>query len=121
VGLDKQPSKESKRRRKMEELLAFDRFAAEQGGTYTSQMVCAFLKLTIQGVDYAARTGGLKYVCFGRNRFYGKKSVQNYRWSLSRKFKDNPRLPFSPGQAHQPWKSEIYPPPEHYEQSPPPH
>lgn len=102
VKLDKQSSSEGQRRRKMDELIAFDRFADEQNGTYTAQMVCAFLKLTLQGVDYAARTGGIKFVCYGRNRFFGKNSVQNYRWSLSRKFKDNPRMSFSPGQANPP-------------------
>lgn len=86
----------------MDELIAYDRFAEEQGGIYTAQMVCAFLKLTLQGVDYAARTGGLKFICYGRNRFFGRKSVINYRWSLSRKFKDNPRMSFSPGQANLP-------------------
>lgn len=99
VTPDKESSKETARRRKMDELLAYDRFAEEQAGTYTAQMVCAFLKLSLQGVDYAARTGGLKFICYGRNRFFGRKSVQNYRWSLSRKFKDNPRMSFSPGQA----------------------
>jgi hypothetical protein len=86
----------------MEDLLCYDRFAMEQGGTYTAQMVAAFLKLTLQGVDYAARTGGIKFVNYGRNRFFGKKSVIDYRWSLSRKFKDNPRLSFSPGQVNPP-------------------
>jgi len=105
VRLGKTQSNEGQRRRKMDELMAFDRFAEEQGGTYTAQMACAFLKLTLQGVDYAARTGGLKFINFGRNRFFGRNSVMNYRWSLSRKFKDNPRLNFSPGQAHDPGPS----------------
>lgn len=95
----------------MDDLLAFDRFAEEQGGTYTAQMVCAFLKLTLQGVDYAARTGGLKFICYGRNRFFGRKSVFNYRWSLSRKFKDNPRMSFSPGQVNPPTAPNMWPAP----------
>jgi len=57
--------------------------------------------MTVQGVHAAADRGWIKYFMVGRERFYSRRDVCNYRWTGSRKFKDNRPLPPHVGKQDQ--------------------
>lgn len=71
------------------------RFQWKQGGIYTPQIAADVLRMTRQGVWKAAQRGWIAFVRDGRQLYYGKKDVENYRWSISRKFKDSRPRPAS--------------------------
>jgi len=72
---------------------AWDQFLSSEGGVYPPKLAAAFLKLTVQGVHAASDRGWIKYFRIGRERFYSAKDVRDYRWTGSRKFRDNRPAP----------------------------
>lgn len=70
-------------------------FSEMHGGIYTARIAADALRMTTQGVWKAAQRGWIAFTRDGRQLFYSKKDVENYRWTISRKFKDSRPLPAS--------------------------
>ena len=88
------------------ELIRLDnwrRFTDQQGGVYPARLAADALRMTTQGVWKAAQRGWIAFVRDGRSLYYGKKDVENYRWSISRKFKDS-----RPRPADKPKEFDLY-------------
>lgn len=78
-------------------LASWEKFLELQVGAYPSTIAAIKLGMTTTGVYNAAERGHLTFFQIGRNRWYGRKDVVQYRWSVSRKFLDNrPQPALSP-------------------------
>ena len=77
----------------LRELAAYERFIEVQLGVYPATIAALKLGMTTSGVFNAAERGHLTFFQIGRNRWYGRKDVINYRHEVSRKFRDNRRQP----------------------------
>jgi len=60
-------------------------FALDQGEIFPPALAADFLRMTPEGVRSAANRGWIRYIKLGKDRFYGKKSLENYKYSKSRK------------------------------------
>jgi hypothetical protein len=81
------PLKERKSSAKQLERLELWRvFNLRQGGVLPAALACDFLRVSQSALTKAACRGWLSYVRIGRLRYYGKKDLENYRYSVSRKF-----------------------------------
>ena len=69
----------------------FMKFADEQEHAVPCSLAAVYLKMTQQGVYAAGERGRLKKFVWKGKNFYGWKSIKDYRWMTSRKFKDNGR------------------------------
>jgi hypothetical protein len=82
--------KKSTLERKASDMVAaWNRFLLDEGGVYPPKLAAASLKITVQAVYSASEKGWIKYFRIGRERFYSCKDVHNYRWTGSRKYRDN--------------------------------
>ena len=61
----------------------------EQDGVLPPAMAKTVLRLSNTGLWNAGERGGLKFFQLGGVRYYGRKSALDYRWTISRKFRDN--------------------------------
>ena len=71
------------------EVRGYERFLEEQNGVYPATYAAQVLKISLQALHMAAKSGHIKYFKVGNKRLYGLKSVRDYRWFKSRKFRDN--------------------------------
>lgn len=71
--------------KKNEQFMAYDFFMEVQGGIYPPAVACHVLDLSPSGLFSAAERGKLDFVVFQGRRFYGRKSVNDYRIWHSRK------------------------------------
>ena len=81
--------------RELRMLAAWDKFLEAELGCYPSTLAAMKLRMTTSGVYNAAQRGYLIFFQIGRDRWYGRRSVIQYRHSVSRKFPSN-RLQPSP-------------------------
>ena len=70
-------------------LAAWERFLEVQLGAYPSTIAAIKLGMTTAGVYNASQRGWLAFFQIGRDRWYGRKDVIQYRHCVSRKFADN--------------------------------
>jgi|GEM_PF-6489944 len=71
------------------EIIAYETLLDEQGGLYPPCVVMARLRLSASGLQAARVRGKLRFTKLAGTYYYGKKSVSDYRWTISRKFKDS--------------------------------
>lgn len=71
----------------------WEKFLELQEGCYPASLAATKLRMTPQGVYQASQRGWITYFQLGRSRLYGKKDVLEYRFKVSRKYKDNRPLP----------------------------
>ena len=71
------------------EVRGYERFLDEQNGVYPATYAAQVLRISMQALHMAAKAGHIKYYEVGKKRLYGLKSVRDYRWLKSRKFRDN--------------------------------
>lgn len=64
-------------------------FSIRQDGCLPPQLAADFLRMSSEGVRKAAVRGWISYIKIGRNRYYGKKDLENYKFTISRKFPEN--------------------------------
>ncbi|MEY4569100.1 MAG: hypothetical protein RLZZ398_539 [Verrucomicrobiota bacterium] len=81
--------------KQLRQLASWEKFLEVQLGTYPSTVAAIKLGMTTTGVYNAAERGHLTFFQIGRDRWYGRKDVIQYRWSVSRKFRDNRPQPAS--------------------------
>lgn len=67
-------------------------FSLHQGEILPPQLAADYLRMTAEGLRKAAARGWLQYIRIGRNRFYGKKSLETYKFTKSKKFPENQRI-----------------------------
>jgi len=67
-------------------------FSLHQGEILPPQLAADFLRMTPEGLRKAAARGWIQYIRIGKNRFYGKKSLETYKFTKSRKFPENQRI-----------------------------
>ena len=67
------------------EVNAYERFMEKQRGVYPATI----LKISVQALHMAAKSGRIESFKIGKKRLYGYMSVKEYRWYRSRKFRDN--------------------------------
>jgi len=79
------------------EISAWDRFCENHAGVYPPTLAAARLKLTLQGVYAAADRGWIAFFMIGHVRYYSRRDVESYRWTGSRKFRDNRPRPLYSG------------------------
>lgn len=65
------------------------KFSDEQGGAIPVSLAAELLNITPQGVHSAIGHRKLQTVKWCGLNYVGLKSVQDYRWRQSRKFRDN--------------------------------
>lgn len=75
--------------KQLRQLASWKKFLEVQLGTYPSTVAAIKLGMTTTGVYNAAERGHLTFFQIGRDRWYGRKDVIQYRWAVSRKFRDN--------------------------------
>ncbi len=75
--------------KQLRHLASWEKFLELQLGTYPSTIAAIKLGMTTTGVYNAAERGHLTFFQVGRDRWYGRKDVIQYRWTVSRQFKDN--------------------------------
>ena len=79
---------------------AYERFTERHQGAVPSWLAAEYLRMTPQGVFQAAERGWIAYFQHGRNRLYSRADLVKYRWTVSRKYRDNrPLPPYPPGKA----------------------
>jgi hypothetical protein len=84
------PRKERKSSAKQLERLELWRvFNLRQGGVLPASLACDYLRISQSGLSKASLRGWICFVRIGRLRYYGKKDLENYRYSVSRKFPEN--------------------------------
>ena len=66
--------------------LAFACFSEDQGGVYPPSLAAHFLRMTSQGVWNASERGRLDFVTWKKTRYYGARSLRDYRQNHSRQF-----------------------------------
>jgi len=71
------------------EIIAYDTLLEEQGGLYPPCVVLKRLRLSTSGLQAARDRGKIKATRLAGTWYYGKKSVSDYRWNVSRKFRDS--------------------------------
>lgn len=67
-------------------------FTLQQGEILPPQLAADYLRMTPEGLRKAASRGWIRYIRLGRDRFYGKKSLENYKFTKSKKFPENQRI-----------------------------
>jgi hypothetical protein len=78
-------------------LHAWELFLDQHGGCYPSSIAAIKLRMTPQGVYQASQRGWIAFFLIGRDRWYSRKDVVNYRWHASRRFADNRPRPLYEG------------------------
>ncbi len=71
------------------EVNAYERFMEKQRGVYPATYAARILKISVQALHMAAKSGRIESFKIGKKRLYGYMSVKEYRWYRSRKFRDN--------------------------------
>ena len=71
------------------EVNAYERFMEKQRGVYPATYAARVLKISVQALHMATKSGRIESFKVGKKRLYGYLSVWNYRWAKSRKFRDN--------------------------------
>lgn len=61
------------------QLQAWDRFVLEENGALPATIAAMKLGITTQGLYQAAERGWIKFFKIGRDRWYGRKSVNRYK------------------------------------------
>lgn len=79
--------------KQLRELAAWERFIEVNLGAYPSTIAAIKLGMTTAGVYNAAQRGWIGFFQVGRDRWYSRRDVINYRHEVCRKFRDNRRLP----------------------------
>jgi hypothetical protein len=79
--------------KELRQLAAWERFLEVQCGAYPSTVAAIKLGMTTTGVYNASERGWLTFFQVGRSRWYGRKDVIEYRYSVSRKFRDHRPVP----------------------------
>jgi len=72
-----------------EEIRSYDQLLKEEDGLYPPCYVQHRLRLKPSGLQSARNSGSLRWTKLKGTYYYGKKSVEHYRWNKSRQFKDN--------------------------------
>ncbi len=67
-------------------------FSLYQGEILPPQLAADYLRMTSEGLRKAAARGWIQFIRIGQNRFYGKKSLEVYKFTKSRKFPENQRI-----------------------------
>ncbi len=70
----------------LRQLAAWDLFLDKELGCLPSTLAALTLRMTTSGVYNAAQRGYIVFFQVGRDRWYGKKSVLQYKYAVSRKF-----------------------------------
>ncbi|MEO5917008.1 MAG: hypothetical protein ABIS50_22455 [Luteolibacter sp.] len=70
-------------------LAAWNLFLEKENGCIPSTLAALTLRMTTSGVYNAAQRGYLVFFQVGRDRWYGMKSVLQYKHSVSRRFPSN--------------------------------
>ncbi len=67
-------------------------FSLKENGILPPQLAADYLRMTLEGLRKAAARGWIPYIRVGRIRYYGKKSLENYKFTKSKKFPENQRI-----------------------------
>lgn len=73
------PQRREIKRKERDELLSFEKFAADQGGIYPASLAAVVLRMSCPGVWAAGERGCLAFCQVGRVRYYGRSSVRQYQ------------------------------------------
>ena len=75
----------------------YERFCEKHGGVYPASIAAIKLRMSPQGVYQAAQRGWLDFFSVGRDRWYSRKDVLAYRFTVSKKYRDcRPLPPYPP-------------------------
>jgi len=75
------------------EVCAWERFCENHAGVLPPTLAAARLRMSLQGVYAASERGWIAFFMLGRTRYYSRRDVESYRWTASKKFRDNRPMP----------------------------